>query len=546
MNITPKAAMPLTNGDGSAPGEDRYAIEMLEITKVFPGVVANDKVTLRVRENEIHAILGENGAGKSTLMSVLFGLYDPDGGTIRVKGKEVRIKDPNEATALGIGMVHQHFKLVRNYTVTENIILGMEPRRRDGTVDLAGAEEKVAELSERYKLSVDPHAKIESITVGMQQRVEILKILYRHADILIFDEPTAVLTPQEVDELMDILKRLKAEGKTIILITHKLKEIKEVAERCTVLRRGRYIGTVDVASTSEEEMAEMMVGRAVKFRIDKEEARPGDVVLTLDDLTVYNSKGFPSVKNLSLTVRAGEIVGLAGVDGNGQSELIQAITGLSPVHSGRILLGDRDITHASIKERILAGVGHVPEDRHKHGLVLPFRADENIVLKTYDQEPFSSKRGILNFAAIAKKGRELIEEFDIRAGQGPATKAKNMSGGNQQKVIIAREIDLSPRLLIVAQPTRGLDVGAIEYIHKRIVAERDKGRAVLLVSFELDEIMDLCDRIAAISKGEIVGIVDAKTAEERSIGAMMAGVRAKQPTQATSPAANSEAQGGER
>ncbi len=506
---------------------DEYAIEMLDITKVFPGIVANDRVTLRVRENEIHAILGENGAGKSTLMSVLFGLYDPDGGSIRVKGKEVRIKDPNEATALGIGMVHQHFKLVHNYTVTENIILGMEPRKRDGTVDLAGAEKRVAELSERYGLMVDPRAKIETITVGMQQRVEILKILYRNADILIFDEPTAVLTPQEIDELMAIFKRLKGEGKTIILITHKLREIKEAAERCTVLRRGRFIGTVDVAPTSEEEMAEMMVGRAVKFRIDKEPAKPGEVVLKIEDLSVMSSKGHPAVKGLNLEVRAGEIVGLAGVDGNGQSELIQAITGLKAAHAGRILLEGKDIAHLSIKERVEAGIGHVPEDRHKHGLVLDFRLDENLALKTYDKKPFLKGGGVIDFAAMAAKGADLIGQYDIRAGRGPATKARNMSGGNQQKAIIAREIDLSPRLLVVAQPTRGLDVGAIEYIHKRIVAERDKGRAVLLVSFELDEIMALCDRIAAISKGEIVGVVDAASAEERAIGAMMAGVRSK-------------------
>jgi len=542
MNVTKGTAAPQKR-EGT-PVAESYAIEMLGITKVFPGVVANDQVTLRVRENEIHAILGENGAGKSTLMSILFGLYDPDGGTIKVKGQEVRIKDPNEATALGIGMVHQHFKLVRNYTVTENIILGMEPRRRGGSVDLAGAEKRVAELSERYGLAVDPRAKIESITVGMQQRVEILKILYRDADILIFDEPTAVLTPQEIDELMDILQRLKAEGKTIILITHKLKEIKEAAERCTVLRRGRYIGTVQVADTSEEEMAEMMVGRAVRFKIDKEAARSGDVVLSIEGLTVYNAKGYPAVKNLSLDVRAGEVVGLAGVDGNGQSELVQAITGLMPVHSGRILLDGKDITKASIRERVNSGIGHVPEDRQRHGLVLEFRVDENIVLKTYERRPFSSKRGILNFPSIAKKGKELIEEFDIRAGQGPATKAKNMSGGNQQKVIIAREIDLSPRLLVVAQPTRGLDVGAIEYIHKRIIGERDKGRAVLLVSFELDEIMNLCDRIAAISKGEIVGIVEGDKAEERAIGAMMAGVRS--PRKEHDIEANEEAQGGQK
>jgi ABC-type uncharacterized transport system ATPase subunit len=503
---------------------NEYAIEMLGITKVFPGVVANDDVTLHVRENAIHALLGENGAGKSTLMSVLFGLYDPDAGRILIRGKEVRIRDPNEANALGIGMVHQHFKLVHNYTVTENIILGLEPRKRSGGIDIVSAEKRVAEISEQYGLSVDPRAKIESITVGMQQRVEILKILYRNADILIFDEPTAVLTPQEVDELMAILGRLKAEGKTIILITHKLKEIKEVAELCTVLRRGKVIGTVDVATTSEETMAEMMVGRQVKFRIDKEEAKPGDVVLKIDDLTVRNSKGFDAVRNLSLDVRSGEIVGIAGVDGNGQAELIQAITGLTKPQSGRILLKGKDITDASIRERIKLGVGHVPEDRHKHGLVLKFRLDENLALKSFDRPPYSGFGGVLNFTAMVQHAKEIIGQFDIRAGEGPATLASSMSGGNQQKAIIAREIDLSPELLVVAQPTRGLDVGAIEYIHKRIVAERDKGRAVLLVSFELDEILDLCDRIAAISKGEIVGVVDAKDASEREIGAMMAGV----------------------
>jgi simple sugar transport system ATP-binding protein len=511
---------------------DQYAIEMLEVTKVFPGVVANDRVTIRVLDNEIHAILGENGAGKSTLMSILFGLYDPDGGRILVRGKEVRIRDPNAATALGIGMVHQHFKLVHNYTVTENIVLGMEPRNRAGNVDLAGAELRVAELSARYGLAVDPKARVESITVGMQQRVEILKILYRDADILIFDEPTAVLTPQEIDELIGIFKRLKAEGKTIILITHKLREIKEAAERCSVLRRGKYIGTVEVASTSEEEMARMMVGREVKFHIDKAPARPAETVLKIVDLTVKNSKGFAAVRNLSLEVRAGEIVGVAGVDGNGQSELIQALTGLALPDSGRIEFKGRDITRSSIRERIRAGMGHVPEDRHKHGLVLGFRLDENLVLKTFDLPPYSDARGILDFEAIKRHGAELISQYDIRAGEGPATKARSMSGGNQQKAIIAREIDLSPDLLVVAQPTRGLDVGAIEYIHKRLIEERDKGRAVLLVSFELDEIMDLCDRIAAISKGEIAGIVDAEGADERSIGAMMAGVRAPKQAEA--------------
>lgn len=506
-------------------GSERYAIEMLGITKVFPGVVANDDVTLRVKENEIHAILGENGAGKSTLMSILFGLYEPDGGKILVKGKEVKIRDPNEATALGIGMVHQHFKLVHNYTVTENIILGMEPRKKSGVVDIESACKRVGELSERYGLSVDPKAIIDNITVGMQQRVEILKILYRNADILIFDEPTAVLTPQEIDELMQILKLLKAEGKTIILITHKLKEIKEVAERCTVLRRGKYISTFDVASTNEQQMAEMMVGRAVKFKVDKGPAKVGPVVLKVEDLNVMGNKGILAVKNLSLEVHSGEVLGVAGVDGNGQSELIQALTGLLPVQSGKILLNEEDITHTSIKERIEKGMGHVPEDRQKHGLVLPFRLDENMVLKDFDKQPYSSKAGLLNFGPIAERGRKLIQQFDIRAGEGPATIVKTMSGGNQQKVIIAREIDLSPKVLVVAQPTRGLDVGAIEYIHKRIIQERDKGRAILLISFELDEIMSLCDRIAAISKGEIVGIVNGEEAEEYQIGAMMAGVK---------------------
>ncbi len=506
---------------------DKNAIELLGITKVFPGVIANDDITLRVRENEIHALLGENGAGKSTLMSILFGLYDPDAGTILIRGKEARIRDPNDANALGIGMVHQHFKLVRNYSVTENVILGIEPRTKSGNVDTARAERRVQEISALYGLQVDPHVRVESITVGMQQRVEILKTLYRNADILIFDEPTAVLTPQEVDELMSILKRLKAEGKTIVLITHKLREIKEAADRCTVLRRGRLVGTVDVASTSEELMAEMMVGRAVKFRIDKAEAKPGAIVLKIEGLTVRGSKGHDAVRGLDLEVRAGEIVGIAGVDGNGQAELIEAITGLTKPSSGRVLLKGKDVTDSSIRERIRWGIGHVPEDRHKNGLVLKFRLDENLVMKTFDREPYSGFAGLLDFRAISAHADALIGQFDIRAGEGSATKCGSMSGGNQQKAIIAREIDLSPELLVVAQPTRGLDVGAIEYIHERIVAERDKGRAVLLVSFELDEIMALCDRIAAISKGEIVGVVEARDADEREIGAMMAGLKGK-------------------
>jgi simple sugar transport system ATP-binding protein len=497
---------------------------MLGITKSFPGVLANDRVTLQVKDNEVHAILGENGAGKSTLMSILFGLYAADSGTIRVRGKEVRIGDPNHATALGIGMVHQHFKLVHNYSVTENIILGNEPRTPWGNIGIKGAQSDIEALSKQYGLDVDPKAKVESITVGMQQRVEILKILYRKASILIFDEPTAVLTPQEIDELMKIFERLKAEGKTIILITHKLREIKAAASRCTVLRRGKYIGTVDVAETSETRLAEMMVGRQVSFSVERKPRIPGAVVLEIENLTVRGSRGQIAVKNLSLQVRKGEILGLAGVDGNGQTELIEAITGLRPSESGKILVSGKDIGKATIKTRIEAGMGFVPEDRHKHGLVLGFRLDENLVLKTFSSPPYTTSFGVLSRKKIFDNATNLISAFDIRAGEGPATKASSMSGGNQQKAIIAREIDLSPELLIIAQPTRGLDVGAIENIHARIVAERDKGRAVLLISFELDEILNLCDRIAAISKGEIVGIEESADADERKIGAMMAGM----------------------
>jgi simple sugar transport system ATP-binding protein len=502
----------------------QYAIEMINITKAFPGVVANDNVTLQVLENEVHAILGENGAGKSTLMSILFGLYQADSGVIRIHGKEVKITDPNHATALGIGMVHQHFKLVHNYTVTENIILGAEPRTRWGNVALAEAEKRVAELSRLYGLDVDPRATIENISVGMQQRVEILKILYRNANILIFDEPTAVLRPQEVDELMQILARLKAEGKTVVLITHKLKEIKEAATRCTVLRRGKLIGTVDVESTNESQLASMMVGREVNFSIAKAAQAPGRTVLEVDKLHVLNSRGNEAVRGLSLKVRSGEIVGIAGVDGNGQSELIEAIAGLRKIESGSVSLNGKDITHSSIGSRIGAGMGNVPEDRHKFGLVLDFRLDENLVLKTYRKPIYSRGFGILNRTTIAENARRLIASFDIRSGKGAETPARSMSGGNQQKAIIAREIDLSPDLLLIAQPTRGLDVGAIENIHERIVAERDKGRAILLVSFELDEVMNLCDRIAAISKGVIVGVFDSGEADERKIGAMMAGM----------------------
>ena len=500
-----------------------HAIEMIGITKTFPGVVANDNVTLEVADREVHALLGENGAGKSTLMSILFGAYNADSGTIRIHGKEVDIKDPNVATDLGIGMVHQHFKLVHNYSVTENIVLGMEPKNRFGVLDIAQAEKRVAALSDTYGLSVDPSAMVEDITVGAQQRVEILKTLYRNANIIIFDEPTAVLTPQEIDELMEIIRRLKSEGKTIVLITHKLKEIKAVADRCTVLRRGKYIGTVDVPTVTEQHLAEMMVGRAVQFEIEKQPPTIGDVVLSIKNLSVADSSGHLKVKDLSVDVHQGEIVGIAGVDGNGQTELLYGLSGLSPVSGGTILLDGEDITHATIRRRIELGLGHIPEDRQKHGLVSDFTISENSVLKNYYVAPYSNKYGLLDHERMDTDAEVLIEQFDIRAGRGAKTMAGSLSGGNQQKVIVAREIHLSPKVLLVAQPTRGLDVGAIEYIRQRIIAERDKGRAILLISFELDEIMNLCDRIATISKGSIVGIFGQHEVTEREIGLMMAG-----------------------
>lgn len=498
-----------------------YIIEMLNITKDFPGIRANDDVTLQVEKGAIHALLGENGAGKSTLMSILFGLYQPESGRIVVRGQEVKVADPNVANELGIGMVHQHFKLVHNFTVTENIILGLEPRR-GLAVDIDLASKKVAELSKLYGLAVDPHAKIEDISVGMQQRVEILKMLYRDAEILIFDEPTAVLTPQEIRELIAIMRRLVEEGKTILLITHKLKEIKEVADRCTVLRRGKLIGTVEVKDASEATMAEMMVGREVSFSVGKDEAKPGDTVLEIKELCVKNAKGVLGVKKLSLELKRGEILGLCGIDGNGQTELIQALTGLTKIESGSVLVRGEDVTNLPVRQRLDRGLGHIPEDRHRHGLVLDFRLDENMVLHTYGKQPFA-RYGILDFEAIRKNAERLIEEFDVRAGKGPATAARSMSGGNQQKAILAREIDRSPEAFIIAQPTRGLDVGAIEYIHKRIVAERDKGKAILLVSLELDEILDVSDRIAVIYGGEIVGVVDAKETDENELGLMMSG-----------------------
>lgn len=499
-----------------------YVVEMLNITKEFPGIKANDDVTLQVKQGEVHALLGENGAGKSTLMSVLFGLYHPEEGKIKVKGKEVEISNPNVANELGIGMVHQHFQLVDNFTVTENIILGQEPTKSFKRIDIEKAAEKVRKISEQYGLRVDPYAKIEDITVGMQQRVEILKMLYRNADILIFDEPTAVLTPQEIKELMAIMKDLIKEGKSVILITHKLKEIKAVADRCTVLRRGKYIGTIEVADTTEEEMAEMMVGREVSFEVEKEPAEPKEVVLKIEDLNVNNSRGLGAVNNLSLEARAGEILCVAGIDGNGQKELIEAITGLTDIESGKIIFNGKEIQNESIRNRTLAGIGHIPEDRHKHGLVLDFTVEQNLVLQTYFMEPFSTK-GIINPEAVREHSERLIEEFDVRSGKGSTTKARSMSGGNQQKAIIAREVERSPKLLIAAQPTRGLDVGAIEYIHDRLVEERDKGKAVLLMSLEMEEVLNVSDRIAVIYEGEIVGIVNADETDENEIGLMMSG-----------------------
>lgn len=502
-----------------------YVVEMLNIRKEFPGIVANDNITLQLRKGEIHALLGENGAGKSTLMGILFGMNQPDKGVIKVRGKEVKITNPNVANDLGIGMVHQHFKLVENFTVTQNIVLGCEPNILFGLgMDLNKAAKRIEELSKQYGLNVDPNAKIENISVGMQQRVEILKMLYRDADVLILDEPTAVLTPQEIDELIKIMKNLINEGKSIIIITHKLKEIKAAADRCTVIRRGRYIGTVDVKTTSEAEMAKMMVGREVSFKVNKKPAKPGDVVLDIKNLSVKNNKKVLGLKDFSIDVRAGEIVGIAGVEGNGQSELIEAITGLRKSESGTINFKNKDITRESIRNRINSGIAHIPEDRHKRGLVLDYTIEENMVLEVYDKKPFSNK-GLLNKKEIKKYAEKIIDEFDVRSGEGAESIARSLSGGNQQKAIIGREIELNPELLIAAQPTRGLDVGSIEYIHKRLVEQRDSGKAVLLVSLELDEILNVSDRIAIINNGELIGVVNADETNENEVGLMMAGIK---------------------
>lgn len=495
-------------------------IEMRDITKVFGGFVANDKINLHLRKGEIHALLGENGAGKSTLMNMLAGLLEPTSGEIAVNGQVVNLDSPSKAASLGIGMVHQHFMLVEAFTVAENIILGSE-LTKNGVLDIAGASKEIKALSERYGLAVDPSAKVADISVGAQQRVEILKTLYRGADILIFDEPTAVLTPSEIDELMAIMKNLVKEGKSIILITHKLDEIRAVSDRVTVIRRGKSIETVEIAGATNADLAEMMVGRSVSFKTEKQASKPKEVVLSIKDLVVNENRGVPAVKNLSLDVRAGEIVGIAGIDGNGQSELIQAITGLRKVESGSIELKGDSIVCLHPRQITELSVGHVPEDRHRDGLILEMMISENIALQTYYKEPHS-KNGILNYSNITSYAKKLMEEFDVRAAS-ELVPAAALSGGNQQKAIIAREIDRDPDLLIVSQPTRGLDVGAIEYIHKRLIEERDNGKAVLVVSFELDEILNVSDRIAVIHDGKIQGIVSPETTNKQGLGVLMAG-----------------------
>ena len=503
---------------------DNYIIEMLNITKEFPGIIANDDITLKLKKGEIHALLGENGAGKSTLMSVLFGLYQAEKGTIKMEGKEVKINNPNDANALGIGMVHQHFKLVEVFSVLENIILGVEPNKM-GFLQENDARDKVVFLSEKYGLKVNPDALIEDISVGMQQRVEILKMLYRDNEILIFDESTAVLTPQEIKELLKIMKDLANEGKSILFITHKLNEIMEVSDRCTVLRKGKYIGTVEVKDTTKEELSRMMVGRDITFSVDKEEAKPTDVVLSINNMTVASKiHKNNAVRGISFDVKAGEIVCLAGIDGNGQTEFVHALTGLEKMVSGSISLCGKDISNASIRQRSVGGMSHIPEDRHKHGLVLDYSLEENLVLQRYWQKEFQN-RGFIKFDEVRNYAEDLIEKFDIRSGQGPETIVRSMSGGNQQKAIIAREIDKEHELLVAVQPTRGLDVGAIEYIHKQLVERRDAGKAVLLISLELDEVMNVSDRILVIYEGEIVGELNPKDTNVQELGLYMSGAK---------------------
>ena len=497
-------------------------IEMNHITKEFGDFKALDDVTFKVKKGEVHALLGENGAGKSTLMSVLFGLYQAEKGEIKINGNVVKINNPNDANALNIGMVHQHFKLVHNFTVLESIVLGRETTK-NGFLKMDGARKKIMDLSNRYNLKIDPDAYIADITVGMQQRVEILKMLYSDNNMLIFDEPTAVLTPQEIEELMKIMKHLVSEGKSIIFISHKLNEIKEVADRCSVLRKGKYIGTVDVATTTKEEMSEMMVGRKVNFHLEKKEIEPGDTVLEVKNLTMKSKLSKKDVvNNVSFKARKGEILCVAGIDGNGQSELVYGITGLMPIHSGQIILNGEDITKKSIRKRSIAGMSHVPEDRHKHGLILDYNLQQNAVLQTYF-EPRFQNHGFIKFGAVRKYAQKLIGQYDIRSGHGEDSIVRDMSGGNQQKVIVARELDRNPEIVVAVQPTRGLDVGATEYIHKQLIAQRDAGKAVLLVSLELDEVMDVSDRIVVMYEGEIVADLNPNEITVQELGLYMAG-----------------------
>ena len=501
-----------------------YAVEMLHITKRFPGIIANNDITIQLKKGEIHALLGENGAGKSTLMSVLFGLYQPEEGSIKIDGQEVNINSPNDANKYHIGMVHQHFKLVQCYTVLENVILGVETTKH-GLLQKDEARKKVMALSEKYGLKVDLDAIIEDINVGMQQRTEILKMLYRDNDILIFDEPTAVLTPQEIDELMHIMKNLAAEGKSILFISHKLNEIMSVADRVSVLRRGKYIGTVDVNNTSKEDLSRMMVGRDVNLVVEKKQAQPKDVILEVDNLTVASKvHKNNAVKNVSFKVRSGEIVCVAGIDGNGQTELIHGITGLDPLVSGTIKVRGKDVTKQRIRQRNMV-LAHVPEDRQKHGLVLDYPLEFNLVLQRYFEPTFTNKFGFLNRKAIRDYANRLIDQYDVRSGEGAVTITRSMSGGNQQKAIVARELDREHEVLIAVQPTRGLDVGAIENIHKQIIASRDKGDAVLLVSLELDEVMNVADRILVMYEGEFVGEFDPKKTSFEELGLYMSGAK---------------------
>ena len=508
---------------------DDYIVEMRHITKRFPGIVANDDVSIAVKKGEIYAILGENGAGKSTLMSMLFGMYTPDEGEILIRGEKAVISSPAYATKLNIGMVHQHFKLVENYTVTENIILGQEPKRRFlgflPAVDVKGSDKKIEALSKRYGLEVDPRKRIEELSVSARQRVEILKMLYRKAEILIFDEPTAVLTPQEIEFLLKIIRELRDAGKTVILITHKLEEIKQVADRCAILCRGRLVGVYDVAATSTKEMANLMVGREVSFTVDKAPAKFGRELLQVESLCVKDADGVQVVKNVSFQVHGGEIFAIAGVSGNGQTEVADAIAGLVPVSGGRILVNDEDVTERSVRQRTLAGISYIPEDRQDVGLVLDFDLAENLALRDYFKEPYC-RGGVLNRAAFDEHGEKLIADYDIRSGQGIATQVRSMSGGNQQKAIIAREIEMDSGLMIFVQPTRGLDIGAIENIHRQIIAQRDAGKAILLISLELDEIIGLADTIGVMYSGEMRKIAPADTLTANQVGEYMMGVKA--------------------